>query len=283
MRSLRTAASELRQHHNAWARLVTAQNPRATNYGDELSRLIVERATSLSFRWSRVERADLVAIGSILDLYQSRGGHGAIWGSGIANSAIAYDSARIGPRVISVRGPLTRDLLRLAPGTPLGDPGLLAREFLPHEERKTALRVLVPHYSAFASAEGRAAIGALRRDGYTVAPPNLKPREMTELVARAQSVASSGLHGVILAHAYGTPSTLISFARNPPELPGFKYQDFFASIGLTPQVRPWGSILSSSSAVSAELQRANEQRDAARENVQLLMKSLERSSARLLA
>lgn len=281
MHSPRAAISELRQHGSAWIRLVRPAQPRVSNYGDELSRLIVERVIGKSVRWASIGAAEMVALGSVIDLYSSAAGTGKIWGSGIADPDRDYDLDLIRPAIVGVRGPLTRDRLGLPGDTPLGDPGLLASQFWRFGSRQHGLKVLVPHYTAFTNSSGRDAIKALRADGFTIAPPNLNPEEMMSLIARAQYVVSSGLHGIILAHAFGTPSTLISLKAQAAPLPVFKYRDFFSSIGVEPRLVDWRAILSNDGRSAVEQEGACERLDAAQPAVSSLISELELSAAAL--
>ena len=212
-----------------------------SNYGDVLNHLVVEHVTGRRVEWSPLGREDLVAIGSVLIPYLRRGGVGQIWGSGLnepPSPEMPVEDLR--GRVISVRGPLTVEKLGLdVTKTRLGDPGLLVRSIGARRRGPAKGRILIPHYSVFQTRAGRAKLNELRKGGFTIAPPTLTPRQMIDTIAGAEYVASSGLHGLILAQALGTPANLISFGTDPAPTFGFKYRDYIQSVGYEGSLHNW--------------------------------------------
>lgn len=238
-RSLKRIVAGLRVP-SLWYRNVLPPNVAFTNYGDELNAMVLPELVGRSVRWVPLGREEVVGIGTLLDLYLEQGGRGQILGSGAANASQPLDQvAAIAHRFLSVRGPLTRDALGLDPGTFLGDPGLIVRTFgtVPASSRRGT--VFIPHMRDFATSYGRTVITTYRRAGWRIAVPTLETKAMIKVIGSAAFVATSGLHGLILSHALRTPAALVSVADDTPALPGRKYQDYVASVGLENRLHSW--------------------------------------------
>jgi hypothetical protein len=177
----------------------------------------------------------LIAVGSILGLYASRGSGAAVWGSGLREPILPEEAknlrGRLGP-VLAVRGVHTREVLDLDPDLPLGDPGILAPALVktPRQPRRGIL--CIPHFRAWSSSHGRGILRQLRAAGIEIAEPSLEPIEMIERIRRSELVLSSSLHGLILSHALGTPCELVDWNSNGQTEPDFKYIDYFSSVGV---------------------------------------------------
>lgn len=103
-----------------------------TNFGDELSRVIVERVIQRNVEEAKVEAPKLLAIGSVLHFADTGD---CIWGSGINGKHLNPNDYRFKKLDIrSVRGPLTRLFLQsmghMAPEI-YGDPALLISTLFP--------------------------------------------------------------------------------------------------------------------------------------------------------
>lgn len=242
-RDPRTLAGECRDHGGAWARLLGDPTRAFTNHGDELSELVLREAFGRPVRWAPLGREDVVAIGSIMVPYLTKGGVGLVWGSGVHTPDVAPSrTAGMAERVLAIRGPRARAALGLPDDTPLGDPGLLARVLRPRTGPRSGT-VLVTHFTSYATAGERARIRAFRAAGVRIVLPTTAPDEMLRIVAGADHVISAGMHGVILAHALRTPATLVSLKEPRPTEPTFKYHDYFESVGLSAGLTPWAEVL----------------------------------------
>ena len=140
----------------------------------------------------------------------------------------ANETIGSGLRVCAVRGPLTRERFTAAgldcPAV-YGDPALvLPRLYTPAVTEQDAIG-LVLHFS-----------DRPRLEGLLQAPEPFKlidiqdPIEkVIDQIASCALVASSSLHGLIVAHAYGRPATWIEF-RPLPSGDGSKFRDYLQSI-----------------------------------------------------
>jgi pyruvyltransferase len=64
-----------------------------------------------------------------------------------------------------------------------------------------------------------------------IAEPTLHPKSMIDRITDSSLVLTSSLHGLILGHALGTPTQLVSWDSHAQSEPDFKYADYFSSIG----------------------------------------------------
>ncbi|WP_407681223.1 polysaccharide pyruvyl transferase family protein [Pseudarthrobacter equi] len=219
----------------------------ATNFGDELSKHVVEAATRRRVVWSAPGSADLVGVGSVLGLYASLGSGAAIWGSGIREHLDPLESKRLHDRlgpVLAVRGQLTRNALGLSDSQVLGDPGVLAPLFARPSPKVDRRPLVIPHFRAWASVGGRDTLASLRAAGFDIAEPTLHPKSMINRITDSSLVLTSSLHGLILGHSLGRPTQLVSWDSHGQSEPDFKYADYFSSIGEVSSKIPISAVLS---------------------------------------
>jgi len=142
-------------------------------------------------------------------------------------------------RVVGLRGPLTYAAMEqagydLSNVKSLYDPGLLVRFIYPdsaEEQSKAHGAIFIPHY--------RERYHSLSLpNGVRLCDPDNAPETVANTIKQSEIVYSSSLHGIIFAHAYGRPAV---FVRPTTYEPTFKYDDYYASIGLPPPV-PLNSI-----------------------------------------
>ncbi len=203
------------------------------NFGDELSSLAIREATGRRAVWTPIHNADVIGIGSILHLYRDTGCQGYIWGSGIQFDPDSY-AAMSGEKVLALRGEKTRAAITGAEHAPLGDPGLLARSIFGRHSRNRlgprASSIIIPHITVFSTRAGRQLLAEFGKHVGKIVPPSTPIAEIATEISRARHVYSSSLHGIIVAHALGTPATHIEFSATP--LDEFKYDDYFGSLNL---------------------------------------------------
>lgn len=229
-RQLSTLKVELTSASRAWARLAFRTRRVMRNFGDELSPLAVASAFGGTPRWARPRKASLFAVGSLMDFVPVANAP-LVWGTGLRSSPTEAFMTRwrtADPGVLAVRGPLTREELRLPADTPLGDPGLLVPGIIPAQP-DTGRILYLPHYRDWNTLNGRAEIASLSKRGFSVIEPSRSPRFVANAISGADGIVSASLHGLILAHAYGRP--VVPLAPSGRE-PNFKYQDHFSAVGV---------------------------------------------------
>lgn len=210
-----------------WLSQLLASGRIFKNFGDEFSPLSWEIATGRRAVWSPPQKADLFAVGSIIERSADRGSDLAIWGTGARSPEGFSASTDARPAFLAVRGPLTAEVLGIT-NVPLGDPGLLVGQAtLPAAPRRRGQHIFLPHYRTAQTSAGRALLRRAKEKGWATIPASLKPMEVATALAQAQSVTTTSLHGIIFSHALGTPCRLIEPTDGEPT---FKYRDYFDSI-----------------------------------------------------
>ena len=133
-------------------------------------------------------------------------------------------------KIYAVRGPLTRQKL-IDQGVECpevyGDPALLMSRFYPSHKQKRFKLGILPHYS-----DKLNTFLPLIKDGQSRSSiyktPN--PLKVIDEICSCECLASSSLHGLIIADSYQIPSVWLKFS-NKLVSGSFKFQDYFQSIG----------------------------------------------------
>lgn len=191
------------------------------NFGDDLSRVIVERMLGHSVRYRCLEskKKTLLAAGSIL--HYARDGD-VIWGSGFRENPLSENRfKRLDVR--AVRGPRTRQfLLKKGINCPkvYGDPAVLMGYLFPEFKKREAIYdyIIIPN------------IGEIKcfENYKNVVLPTSPWDEIVKKMMQSRLVISSSLHGVIVAESFGIPARLLKMTWIEPLL---KYQDYYESTG----------------------------------------------------
>ncbi|CAM3646307.1 polysaccharide pyruvyl transferase family protein [Flavobacterium gelidilacus] len=202
------------------------------NYGDVLGRYLVEKISGrkVVFAWPKkfsiydFFNPIYVTIGSIIHNVNHKC---IVWGSGIINQEIKVKNAVF----LAVRGPQTRSfLLNFGYDVPevYGDPALLLpRYFNPKVQKKHKIGI-VPHYNDYRL------ISDWFRDREDIVVIDMMTNDIeskTIEFLECESIISSSLHGIIVAHSYGIPAVWQKFS-NKVFGDDIKYQDYMESVGL---------------------------------------------------
>ena len=217
----------LHYYHPEWLRPDLSGN---RNLGDALSPLLVEwmlRRNNIDPNLHTGRTKHLYAVGSILQMgYQNA----SVWGSGFAYELSGLQGRLHGSAVRKldircVRGPKTRDtLIRLGHHCPecYGDPVALMPLFYQPKEVERKDYYIIPQY--WYEQETRKQYG----DDHILSMNTEDYRSVIDRIASADMVASSSLHGLILAEIYGTPA--VFFRARGPRF-DYKYIDWYESTG----------------------------------------------------
>ncbi len=208
-----------------------------TNYGNSLSRVVVERLSGRPVTFASISTADLAAIGSIFHRIikhqwrrplRGRLHPLIVWGSGSIRTKRGYCSPLI--EVRAVRGPLTRDLAGLPKSLALGDPGLLAPVVFDAIKRSKEYEIgIIPHVFDFGNPQVSWIHESLK-DSKVIDLTNPDIEFVTKQIAACEFILSSSLHGLIAADAFGIPNARIKISNNVAG-GDWKFMDYFDSVG----------------------------------------------------
>jgi pyruvyltransferase len=200
------------------------------NWGDKLNPVLVSTISGKpvlnAHRYYNLFDAPVhVVIGS--GLGSLRRSQAVVWGQGFAR----YDERlQARPRrVCAVRGHLSRrKILEAGVACPptVGDPALLLPRYFDDDVAKEHRIGLIPHFSHFGLPE----FERLRDQGAAVIDITGDLFDVVRSVKACRMVASSSLHGLVMADAYGVPSKWLQVAGRPIE-DGFKFHDYLGSVG----------------------------------------------------
>lgn len=217
------------------------------NFGDDMSPIILEYATGRQVHYADPKKADVIGIGSVLQLLCSRKKalrslayraiklrrlRPVVWGSGTtgmdASGTMALtDFVPWHLDIRATRGPETERKLGVQCGV-YGDPALLASKFWPSPSGKTHRIGIVPHYADMGSPE----LERVRHhfpDAKVISVEGQVDQVVKE-IASCEIILSSSLHGLIIADSYGIPNYRLVLGDR---LTGgdFKFRDYSSGIG----------------------------------------------------
>lgn len=199
--------------HVFWPR-----SPVPGNLGDVLTPYILEELGYDPVFVSQHASPKWLCIGSITKF--ARPGD-TVWGAGIMRQS---DPICRGAKWLAVRGPLTGHKTGCQV---YGDPALLVPRLFKFPSRLIWGEGVVPHYRD---------LDMVPKEKFLISPLTADPLNTCWTIAHTEKIASSSLHGIIIAHAFGVPA---GWWRPTDRLggDGSKFADYAASVGveLTPE------------------------------------------------
>lgn len=199
------------------------------NIGDYLSPIIVKYISSYTPSYTSFEsnKPSLLAIGSILSLAKK---DDVVWGSGFIEPEVKL---KANPYVVSLRGKLSYDHIKRSYGfvygqnISFGDPGLLVSDIYTQNHEKKYDIGYIPHFvdllyfkKKYKNNIKENDIVINVKDGY---------KKILKTINECNYIASSSLHGLVLADSYSVPNTRIILSNNI--IGGdFKFNDYRSGI-----------------------------------------------------
>ncbi len=193
------------------------------NFGDGLGPLLLRRFAGRESVWSTFADADIVTVGSVLQLMPV-GWPGIIAGCGKLRASSPFLPSR-DTKILALRGPLTA---RGIPGSyALGDPGVLADELLTKLPERVHDLGLLPHWS---DRELEHRTEFLRYKPLIIRVDE-DPITVIRKIGSCRKLVTSSLHGAVVADSFGIPRRV-----EPCKLwrmdTSFKWLDYSASVGM---------------------------------------------------
>jgi len=187
---------------------------RPGNFGDMLSPSILRECGYTANRVDKNSSNKLNCIGSTARFIRKGD---IVWGTGIMNKS---DKIERDAKYLAVRGPLTGEKVNC---DIYGDPGLLCSHLWPMNSDKSHKLGFTPHYVDYDIFDIN------KNDEIYLRTRN--PIEIIKKIVKYESIISSSLHGIIIAHSYNIPAGW----WQPSERlsgDGSKFQDYALSVGI---------------------------------------------------
>lgn len=207
--------------------------PHPGNLGDIINPYIIEALSGAPPKFT-TKSPRLIGIGSIIKFAKAGD---LVWGAGAPSKDTVIDPAAT---FRAVRGPLTRELvLEAGAACPevYGDPAWILPRIYRPTVKKTHAVGLIRHFThrdiPIEIGEGVREIDILRV-GYE------EIEQFIDEMLSCESIVSTSLHGIIIAHAYGIPCkhAVMSASSRQIHGDGIKFRDYFLSVGRE-NVEPW--------------------------------------------
>ena len=207
------------------------------NFGDDLNYYILKELTgkrifNYSQIWNVRRFPKYMCIGSILNLYFMSQKNNIVWGSGARDAGLPMNG--LPKKICAVRGKLTRAFLQkqgIDCPEVYGDPALLL-PFLYRPVRKKKHKLgLILHFRDQGNELIRRMVEKAGVKAEVIDIVNYDRWEgVIDRITECECIASSSLHGLIIADAYKIPNVWIRFGDDTFE-GEFKYLDYFSGVG----------------------------------------------------
>jgi len=220
--------------HLFWWSSVKLERKHQENFGDILSKYLVEKISGKQVvwkdpsrgKWNPFRKKIYTTTGSILKHVSK---DCIVWGSGIISKNDEVEEAEF----LAVRGPETYNHLidkGYKANKVFGDPAIVLPMFYKPKENKKYSFGIIPHYvdyemiSKWYSENSEIKVIDLLNDNV---------EEVIDEIVSCKQIISSSLHGVIVSHTYNIPAVWVQFSK---KLSGdnIKFVDYFKSINLQP-------------------------------------------------
>jgi pyruvyltransferase len=212
------------------------------NFGDQLNQTIFD-FYDIPFVHSEPEKAQVFCVGSVLDR-APESFYGYVLGSGFmsANTRKSFYNAKI----LALRGRYTaeRILTHNKQKHTFFDPGILISNIITPQKKTYPLGIVLHSVD-----ENNLIIGELLKknpEDILLIDPKEHVDEVCKKISSCEAIASSSLHGIIIAHSYNIPATWLLLS-NKVIGGGFKFFDYMSAYN--EEINPWEGSLSSVSAI----------------------------------
>lgn len=221
--------------------------PYGNNFGDEIGPLVSKKLVEDHFNckgdslpvWNLAKKGArkgtcLFSLGSIFHMVKD-GDH--VWGTGVNPTWQRQVPGNL--NIHAVRGPYTEDFLRargvIKESVGHGDPGLLLPLMFPTSINRESEN----QFCFVAHAQDKDIVNGLAIQKERLSPEvhvihaQARLPQVVESMLTCSHIASTSLHGLILADAFGIPSRWFQFPKSKTEKTEghFKYQDYYSTIG----------------------------------------------------
>ena len=216
------------------------------NFGDILSKHIVEAVSGRIATFSKIQKADLVSTGSLLSGVQKKrfkriltSGFKTlhVWGTGIIEPGGALSTRNL--HIHAVRGQTSRLRLGLeSNAVPLGDPGLLCNRLFPRNLNPSGPIVATPHLHDTESELWINQVRTVVKSDVVVHNLRAPVQETLDVIGGASLVITSAMHPLIAAHSYGVPVVWMNVGKKYVGGGTYKFADYYSVFGPDATTKP---------------------------------------------
>lgn len=222
----------VRLPHYIWGRFVKKNLVKAhwgrglNNFGDCLQPYILKHYGLTPYYVTRNEKTDVILAGSILQGI-SPGYRGYIIGTGGTKNEYTFEKAK----VLALRGRLTYENFMPPVGQCIfGDIGLIMPLVFSEDVKQRYDLGIVLHFTDNGNEEFTRLSNI---DGVAVINVLQSPKTVIHQIRQCKHIASSSLHGLIIAEAYGIPTLrVVSYKTFVWKNPDYKYEDHYSALGI---------------------------------------------------
>ncbi|MBH8611567.1 polysaccharide pyruvyl transferase family protein [Pseudomonas mohnii] len=215
-----------------WCRGKGRDDSSQQNFGDYLSPLVVEMLAKKTVVYAPIQKAELMAIGSIMNREQKarrfmmpRRLH--VWGAGTDSPDCSFSGRHY---YHAVRGFKTREQITSLKGDPaLGDPGLLANHWWdgrPRPQKRFKVGI-IPHY---VDHDNQVVRQLSEMPGVNVINVFWPVEQVLKSIQECEFIISSSMHGLIVADSFGVPNRRVKFSEG--KISDYKFVDYYSVFGM---------------------------------------------------
>lgn len=208
------------------------------NVGDQLNPYLIKKLVGQNVQIDKVEKGSnkphYFCIGSVIRYANE---NTTIWGSGIIGTKMEHLPAGVPDKILAVRGPLTREILKKndidAPEC-YGDPGILLSDLYQNISIEKKYEIgIIPHFVDLDKNTVRILKTLKGVKLINVKTDNIE--NFVDQILSCKTILSSSLHGLIIADAYQIPNVWVNFKDHFFDSDkvvgkGFKFHDYFESV-----------------------------------------------------
>lgn len=220
------------------------------NFGDVLSKKLVEKVSNRTVEFEVTKRADLVAVGSLGEVVVKkrlrhlllRAKNLDVWGMGFLKSGKVSNTRFL--NIYALRGEYSRERLKAPSTVALGDPGILTSRFYNYRDNTDSV-VCIAHTNDLKS---NLWISHIKR--YYRNVKVIDVRDDSELIiseiARSRFVFTTAMHPLIVANSFLVPVIYIDTDYIHPG-GSYKIKDYFSAFNVEYVAVDLSSLLDSDS------------------------------------
>ncbi len=216
-----------------WWSSIKFEHKKHENFGDLVGPYLIKKIGGKNVRLVQPKKRKLTdsftkvyfTVGSILAHIDT---NCIVWGSGVIEATTAKVP---NATFLAVRGPLTRkELLKQGGNVPAiyGDPAILLPKYYKSNVPKKYKIGIIPHYVDYDT------VLNWYKEDTTIKIIDLlndSVEDIIDQICSCETIISSSLHGIIVAHSYQIPAAWVKFSDN---LFGddLKFYDYFESVAI---------------------------------------------------